>query len=47
MTPPPPPPNDNTRTRLWTGLFVALMIAACLIAGIATALYISLGTWTP
>jgi hypothetical protein len=42
-----PPPQDNARTRLWTGLFIALMIAACLIAVVATALYISLGTWTP
>jgi hypothetical protein len=47
MTPPPPAPNDNARARLWTSLFVALMIAACLVAVVATALYISLGTWTP
>ncbi|HET7077747.1 MAG TPA: hypothetical protein VFM49_09905 [Chloroflexia bacterium] len=44
---PPPTPHDHARARLWTGLFVALMIAACLIAVVATALYISLGTWTP
>jgi ABC-type transporter Mla subunit MlaD len=44
---PPPTPHDHARARLWTGLFVALMIVACLIAVVATALYISLGTWTP